>query len=403
MSKRRRDRGINDNFLSDATDTSPDDSMSLSALANSGYGSQVEPFPELAKGRVKVSLLPIAQILPDYAQPRRAIPSQVRQYWDGTTAPEAFDVLFRRWIERAVEERGKPLDVDAYLRGGVTDRAPEKIDDDLSGKTHIGAYEWSLLKVIELAASIRRDGLTNPITVVARQDGYVIETGERRWLAYQLLNWHFGDSEDWTKIPARLMDKLSVWRQATENNNRADLNAIGRARQLALILMDLYTQQGETFHPFEIFKNEQAFYAQVADPLRYRVPYGKGELVLNAMGFEHKSSIKRYRDILTLPPDLWRMADDYNVPESVLRQMIGLNVEEQMALFNAWFETGRVEGVDRAGMLKDKPPSHLGRFQNLLRWEVQQWEEEFENLDQNAREMILQYLRGLLHTLEKRF
>src|SRR5690606_4780692 len=131
-----------------------------------------------------------------------------------------------------------------------------------------GPIESALIRVIDLSASIRRDGLTNPITIADEDGQFIIETGERRWLAYHLLYWRLNtlnndDQHDWSRIPAHVVDELSIWRQASENNARADLNAIGKARQLALLLMDIFVQEGVQFEHLDNYQNDQTFYAQV--------------------------------------------------------------------------------------------------------------------------------------------
>ena len=127
-----------------------------------------------------------------------------------------------------------------------------------------------LIELADLAISIRKTGLTNPITV--RQNGSCVSArkpGERRWLAYHLLNLYFPD-EDWKRIPAHLVDEVSVWRQASENNARSDLNAIwpgatacdpvdglvGRAWLRVFTLFDEILDAGGS---------ERDYYAQVAD------------------------------------------------------------------------------------------------------------------------------------------
>jgi hypothetical protein len=408
VSKRRRERGESDDdllgSLSQNELTSPDE-PSLTSFANSAYGSRVgnELFPEMNKGRVKVQSLPIDQIFPDFAQPRRALPSTVRKYWNGNVDFESMSYLFEMWLKEVqIERKGKPLDVFSYLLGDVTERAPAQLEENIGQvSSSLGTLEGALLRVAILAASIRRDGLTNPITVVQRGNVFVIETGERRWLAYHLLHLYFGDEADWLKIPARVMDALSIWRQASENNVRSDLNAIAKARQLALVIMAVYQEQGAKFRPFEIFKNEQAFYAQVADPIQYKIPYGKGELVLNAMGFENKSTVKRYRDLLALPPEVWTRADDYNVPESVLRQMVNRPMEQQMGQFNMWLNTGRLHPEDKQNpWVGDTTRKQFGKFSRLLDYEIQQWQGEYDDLDEPSKELVINFLTDLLDRLK---
>jgi hypothetical protein len=408
MSKRRRDRGeSSDDLLGDLSQnyTPSSESASLSSMANAAYGSQIgdESFIDMGKGRIKVQLLPIDVVYPDFAQPRRAIPSTIRKYWQASPSYESMSYIFEMWLkEITIEKQGKQFDLQAYLEGKETERAPVQWNEEqaLSEKLNVGHLESAFLKIVSLASSIKRDGLTNPITIIQRGTYYAIETGERRWLAYHLLNWFYSNSE-WQKIPARIMNNLSIWRQATENNARADLNAIAKARQLALIIMDLYTSEfGTQFRPFEIYKNEQAFYAQVADPIRYKIPYGKGELVLNAMGFENKSTIKRYRDLLALPPEVWTRSDDNNVPESVLRQLVDKPIEQQMGLFNTWLDTGRLYPENQQSTNEYKSHNRLGKLGKLMEYEIQQLQGEYDDMDYNSKEMVLKFLKDLIKSLE---
>src|SRR5262249_36018206 len=143
---------------------------------------------------------------PDPLQPRRAIPSPVRIYWDGR--PSTIATLFDTWFRMAVDERGKAFDIESFLRG--LDDAPRPEEDE-----KIGPIYASLTDLLDMAANIRANGLTNPITVANTGNGYHLETGERRWLAYHILNLYFEDEQDkWNRIPARVVEDFSVWRQA---------------------------------------------------------------------------------------------------------------------------------------------------------------------------------------------
>jgi hypothetical protein len=229
--------------------------------------------------------------------------------------------LFNKWLEQIELLKGRAFDLDAYLKSSETERSVE----DERGKginpdfEPMGAVESSFLRLLELAASIRREGLTNAITILRAAKDHVIETGERRWLAYHLLHLHFGDddTEDWSKIPARVMNERNVWRQASENNARKNLNAIARARQLSILLMDLHGW--DKFQPIENFANEQDFYAQVEDGNEWRIPRGKGEQLLTAMGLNNQTQLRQYRSILRASHDLWQLADDNDLSEFEIR------------------------------------------------------------------------------------
>jgi len=301
-------------------------------------------------GRQVARPILIQTIYPDPIQPRRAIPSAVRDAWDGDPATVATD-LFDVWLEKIAEERGSPFELAAYLSEGETPRSQsDEAESDDADSVKRGALEAALLPVVELAASIRRTGLTNPITVVKFSEDengtklYRLETGERRWLAYHLLLRHFGkddlnakgEKQWWDRIPAREVEGFNVWRQASENNARQNLNAIAKARQLALLIMDLYQAQGIAFQPFDVFAHEQDYYKQVVDANAYKIPRGMGEKIISTMGAEHRNIIMRYRSLLELPPSVWTIADDYHLPEGKLRDLKGLPEEKAFALIRSW-------------------------------------------------------------------
>ena len=280
------------------------------APAMSDYAEDI--FDEARKREEKrqyVRPLNVGTIFPDPAQPRRTLPSEVRRQWNGRaeTLPEAFDL----WLDLARAERGGPVDLRACV---LAERDREDVLDLV-----VGPVEYALLSLAELAADIRRNGLLNSITVVRLDGGYQIETGERRWLAHHLLRAITGDDR-WQYIAARVVEATDVWRQAGENSARADLNAVSKARQFALLLMDLYRQKDGGEQPaFQRFDDlvppdgcDRVYYAQVADSDRFRIPTGKGEQMLNAMGLKGRAAFSRYRAFLQLPDEVWQWADDLN-------------------------------------------------------------------------------------------
>ena len=277
-----------------------------------------------------IEAVSIHDILPNTMQPRYSIPHDIADIYE--LKPANILDIFERWIiEVQLEKSDKDYDIVNYLTGEKTERGDhaEREDVETSGPADLlhSSKELALLKLVDLAASIRRDGLSNPISLVRHADHYEIETGERRWLAYHILFWKFGDRDvrpdgtpvNWSRIPARIVNHVDVWRQASENNARDNLNAISRARQLALLLMDLHGTQN--FTPYSKSADEQTFYAQVADGTRWRIPRGQGERLLNAMGMTDAGQLRQYRALLRLPSELWRKGDDENMSEGELRKM----------------------------------------------------------------------------------
>lgn len=285
-----------------------------------GDGSVLEGLAAADAQRERLKRVDIFNVMPDLRQPRRAMPSSVRANWNG--AADGISEMFNQWLEAVEQERGSAFDLDAYLTNESTERSEEE------GVLYTpGPVELSLLHVVKLAASIRRDGLTNPVTVApARKTGhFVLETGERRWLAYHLLwLWFNGNDgrpderENWTHIPAREVKAVSVWRQANENNARADLNAVAKARQYAVLMMELLPDDFGTLADFD---SDRAYYAQVKDA---RVPSGKGEELLAAMGVTNRSALSRYRRLLNLPDEIWQAGDDLNMAEERLYNLASI-------------------------------------------------------------------------------
>lgn len=279
-------------------------------------------FGDFHKAESKITRLKkvnIFSIQPDLKQPRRTMPSIVRARWNGTG--DGLEQAFAHWLQLVEDERNSPLLLDPYFADKNITNDDPGLDDD-----HIpGPLEQALLAIVTLAASIHRDGLMNPISVAEqkRKNTYMLETGERRWLAFHLLHlWFDGSSderpdkrEDYQEIPCQTVDEINVWRQANENNARENLNAIGKARQYAVLLMDLVDQD---FAAINQFDHERDFYAQVTG---IAVPYGKSKQLLASMGVTNRSALSRYRKLLDLPTEIWEAADDRSLP---VEQLVNL-------------------------------------------------------------------------------
>lgn len=276
----------------------------------------------------RVQQIAIGEIRPDPRQPRRQIPSLVRAEW----GHGYIESLWEIWLRHYAQEN--TLSYDQAVGGlydrlnGVQTEADAVYQDDATrNKTETigGTISKGLLAVVDLASQIRADGLINPIRVVKDGNGYLIESGERRWLAYNFIWWMNGGDAAWSKIPAQVAPQFSAWQQARENTARSQLNAIQMARQFALLLMDLYAAEG---HPFAAFDDvvepgscDREFYAQVADGAAYRIPRGQGEVLIGALGLKNPQQLRSYRALLNLPDEVWTMADDLHWSESFIRQM----------------------------------------------------------------------------------
>lgn len=279
---------------------------------------------------VMVRAIPIGDIWPDVRQPRRAIPPGIRAEWDGD--PDAVMDMLASWHAATEQIIGAGINLHEQIM--AYDGQEFEIEDPV-------ALEY--LELVSLAASILRDGLTNPITVVkvhqGAMDRWVIETGERRWLAHHLLR-HFAHQK-FERIAAREVQSTNVWKQAAENGARRPLNAIGMARQLALLLMDMHDgAPGVKFDPFEalVFPGEcdRKFYAQVRNGQLYQVKRGYMQRVLDVTGLRSRNQVAQYRNLLNLPDADWMQADLENWTEFKCRSVLdAIRDTNQAGLRNA--------------------------------------------------------------------
>lgn len=434
MSSKRRQRGssvpedlfnIDNNEAENGGSDSPAfGSNSASDIADFGYSSARGYNDGLGQmtSREKIVFKPIEFIHPNRMQPRRALPSKVRHYFSESDI-ESMAYGFQLWFKEVELERQEDFPLDKYLEGEATHRVTniEKMDTELEqtgSAPKLGSLETAFMTVVELAASIKRDGLINPISIARSGTDdkgnihYEIETGERRWLAYHLLNWQYPES-GWDKIPTRQVEGgVSIWRQANENNIRADLNAIAMARQFALLLMDILRDEKE-FLPFEAFDNEheQEFYAQVADGEQYRVPRNQGEKLLNAMNLENPVQLRQYRALLRLPRQVWQLADDLNWTEGFIRmEILGKGADDKDKVRLA-YKHAKAEGYTVTDdtvyeeLLSDSQPREKSsqvrytykHFSKTLGAKVDSY---LAKLSGKERETTIAYLREMLERFE---
>jgi ParB family chromosome partitioning protein len=94
--------------------------------------------------------------------------------------------------------------------------------------------------IAELADSIKKVGLLQPIIVRAHGEGYQIIAGERRWRASRLAGLE--------RVPVRVLSKTateSLELALIENLQRQDLNAIEEARGYRKLLSEYRMTQAE--------------------------------------------------------------------------------------------------------------------------------------------------------------
>lgn len=278
-------------------------------------------------GIERIKPLPLAVITPDPAQPRKIVPVQVIKAAAQDSIP-----VWQAWHRIAEQMQGEPINLKAILKGD---------SDGFEGDPK-HAIVKGFMGIVGLAADIARIGQTNAVTVVrvpGTVERYKLETGERRWLAHQMLYAVLG-KEKFNKIKARIVEGFSIWRQASENGARDKLTAVAKARQIALLLMDWYHEhKGIEFTLYHemvtsIDVCDRVFYAQ-AKP--YKVPDGQGEIFLQAVDLPSKTQLSRYRALLEIPDELWVRADEEDMAERRIREEMD----------QPWLPMGNHESPDR--------------------------------------------------------
>jgi ParB-like chromosome segregation protein Spo0J len=190
------------------------------------YGAKVES----AEGEMLITP-ELDTCQPDPHQPRHILPDDLRERLGaGATAAE---VLWETW-QRCL---GEPL----YRALRSHDLTPEEA---LAQRREEGvqdlALQLTLEGLVELAGSIARHGLRNPINVYDLGGGmYRIAEGERRWWAHVLMRDVLLRVEAST-ILARIHplppgELTLLARQQAENVHRRDLSAIARARAITRV------------------------------------------------------------------------------------------------------------------------------------------------------------------------
>ena len=209
MTKNRRD------LMADPFGGSEEGSDGLPKLSMSDADAAL--FGELSRREVvrqTVRGVSVFNVFPDVKQPRRAVPLEVRKNWNSNRIQDIAD-LFTNWLTLINTERVElslpPFNIDDFLWAENVEGKSTEEESIEVGISEAGPIERSFLKLVDLAISIRRDGLVNPITVQRTgSDSYRLETGERRWLAYHLLFAYFNGDDDkpderekWEFVPAK--------------------------------------------------------------------------------------------------------------------------------------------------------------------------------------------------------
>lgn len=354
---------------------------SLQELAQaSAAPERGRPAPEQAVEPVD---LPISHVWPDPAQPRRAMPDKLRERW--CAGENIFNVLtdWEHIASSLLRERGHNLAWEAWLEYDA-DAAPLP---DLS-TAHPQLRLWDQL--LRLAGSIARDGLAVPVSAYRLLGGYRLLMGERRLLAFLLLTWLGYPGFD--HIPAIVVERYDPRQQAIENGVRRDLNAIGIARQLAVLLMDFNTVQ----IPYRD-QPGQEWYAQAYE---LRVPRGYADALITTLGLANTRQISQYRDLLLLPGPVWNWADEFSWTEGKLRALRAKASSDEELIQLAQGEVARELGASKR--IAPSVPQRAARAASRIERALERAIGLDDSLFDAMEDVQKRYLRSLAQDLLKR-
>ena len=259
----------------------------------------------------------LERIIPDFTQPRRLLPYDLREAAEaGTLAPAE---AMRELVLRA--ERN---DTVALLILGGKEKGPV-------GEEDVAVEDSGLLA---LAQSIREVGLRHPLNVYRvdnpdqpQQISYRLGEGERRFWAHHLLvQQGYDDFRRVKCIVETLPDDPEVihQRQEAENAARVDLPAIARSRSMQRIKERLSVELGTRVPGENTIKLPGQRELQIA--VGQRVKSFTGRAIGDRM-------VRNYLAILNLSPEAQDLAEAAQLTEKQLRPVMRLDSDEaQLAM-----------------------------------------------------------------------
>lgn len=361
----------------------------MRAASNMRAGVEQPPAEEVSAA----AALPAAWIVPDPVQPRRAMPELLRSHWLRGSAIEG---IFAQWEHEVRDDFNQlglaGLDWTAWIEGRDDRPGDEQRAGLLDYPLHPDSRLW--VKLLHLASSICQVGLETPISVYpVGEQQYQVLVGERRLLSFRFLTW-LGYS-GFEAIPALVRDGYNPFVQAAENGARQDLNAIGVARQLAILLKAMNDQ------PLAV--DGQATQSWYASALELTIPYGRAEDVAVMLGLSSPRSVRLYRQLLALPRQVWNWADQFDWPEGKLRLMVRAAANEdeliRMAQDEAMREMGQ-QPKQKPRTLTERVIQHSARGVSVMHKLSAMSDDELQALPASERKRLIEAARQLIDRMQ---
>jgi hypothetical protein len=230
----------------------------------------------------RIERLTPSQMIPDRFQPRRLLPSGIRvRYFNG--------------------------DIDCYQAAG----------EWLNLSKNDASYRVEVDRLLSMGGSFDEHGQIKPITgswQSGPKGGFIfqIETGERRFWA-ACLNYVNDQLDEEPQLRIETIDRPTRQRQVLENRHAETPSAVSQACEIAsLILAEM------EIHPNPQNADEFAYFRQAR---AQRMPVGLWDKIKPVMQLTRPRMVQLL-NILQFPNNLLDLANRYQLPERVLREIL---------------------------------------------------------------------------------
>jgi hypothetical protein len=240
----------------------------------------------------RVEFVLLKDIFPDPFQPRPQLPYEIAREYAGLKI-DCFEAM-RRWIELSTRDETSAI---------------------------------KLGRIEELEESVSGSGQINPATGSWQRRGnvqlyFLLETGERRFWATVLKAVRDPDSIENATLEVQSSPTPSRKRQAEENENTEKLGAVGKAREIAGLLLEalgVFPEYAKDYgspngYHRQYFQKKYTFSDQIWEDI--------GKVVKLK-----RSRMGQILQILTLNDDLLRLAEAYDLSSRELRAIVQMPVD----------------------------------------------------------------------------
>ena len=248
----------------------------------------------------RITSVPLSQIILDRYQPRPVLPVQgdLRNHFFSGKAD--WKETAAQWIELSKTDPGMASQVNGLLEMGKSIKELNQIEPATGAWVEAKSGEYRLL----------------------------LSTGERRYWSLALSAVYNNQGEPQLEVQEIQQDELSLTRQIVENESSKPLSAIGKARAIAGLILESLDQL-----PPELDRNSKNpptdfdYYRSALDLEKLTgskyMPRGMWEEIGDIMGMERQYMVF-HLNLLKFPEDLQHLADQHELSEGVLREILSL-------------------------------------------------------------------------------